>query len=299
MLSPARTVPIALLSETPLGIGGVSTTTTDGGLTWTNDPLPSGIEALFGVSCPTTSDCTAVDGSTVVATTSSGATWHAQTVPPNVVDLSAVSCSSSSSCTAVGRSSNTSHFIIGTSDAGQDWSPQSVPSGIDFSPDGGVPGHALCLRARGATDHQWQCCHRRHNRRGNDLVHPRASPFLLSIHLQAFPALRHPFARPSDETTSSTEGVPHSRIRVPTTSPSAIPFRCGMVPTRIRTFFFRSTNRATRVCSLSTLLCPARRRLRCSKTVSTPKPCSFCTASGGRWSSSRSISAAMMTRAVL
>jgi photosystem II stability/assembly factor-like uncharacterized protein len=119
---------------------GVGITTTNGGLTWTNDVLPSGVQALFGVSCPTASDCTAIDGSTVIATTTGGATWHTQSTPPNLVDLSAVSCPSSSSCIAVGRSSSggAGALILETSDGGQVWSPESAPSGIDFSPDGGV-----------------------------------------------------------------------------------------------------------------------------------------------------------------
>jgi photosystem II stability/assembly factor-like uncharacterized protein/lysophospholipase L1-like esterase len=120
--------------------GGVSITTTNGGQTWTNDLLPSGVQALFGVSCPTAADCTAIDGSSVIATTTGGATWHAQTTPPDLVDLSAVSCPSSSRCIAVGRSSSGGDgaLMLGTSDGGQVWSPQSAPSGIDFSPDGGV-----------------------------------------------------------------------------------------------------------------------------------------------------------------
>ena len=117
--------------------GGVSLTTRDGGHTWTNDPLPSGISALSGISCPTTTACTAVDLNTVVQTTDGAATWQAQNTPPNLVNLSAVSCSSSSSCVVVGRSS-TGSLILGTSDGGHDWSPQVVPAGIEFSPEGGV-----------------------------------------------------------------------------------------------------------------------------------------------------------------
>ena len=60
--------------------------TTDGGVTWTSQTVPSGVQILSAIACPAaTSDCIAVgytvdslgsaNGATIVATTNGGATW--------------------------------------------------------------------------------------------------------------------------------------------------------------------------------------------------------------------------------
>jgi hypothetical protein len=91
---------------------GVAVATTDGGVTWTAQTVPSGIFTLDGVSCASTSDCVAVgDDSSesigvIVATTDAGTTWTSQTTPSGVANLNGASCGSTSVCEAVGLNQN-------------------------------------------------------------------------------------------------------------------------------------------------------------------------------------------------
>ena len=67
------------------------------GLRLDAQPIPAEVSGLNGISCATTSDCTAVGfgifGSPVVIGTSDGGTsWTPETVPPGVGILTAVSC---------------------------------------------------------------------------------------------------------------------------------------------------------------------------------------------------------------
>jgi hypothetical protein len=107
-------------------------------------PLPSGVigMSLLGVSCVTTSACTAVGqgtttgGQEVVALEHwNGSSWAVQSAPsiPNSGDafLSAVSCFSASACTAVGTYDNTtvSHDVpLVERWNGTSWSLQSAPN---------------------------------------------------------------------------------------------------------------------------------------------------------------------------
>jgi hypothetical protein len=108
--------------------------TTDGGVTWSVQSLPSGSGQLLGVSCTSTSLCEAVGvGSTsgtgnVVGTTNGGATWSTQAIPSGVGGLASISCASSTSCEAVGEESTGFAAIIGTHDGGSTWASESVPS---------------------------------------------------------------------------------------------------------------------------------------------------------------------------
>ncbi len=105
-------------------------------------PDPSGARrARFrGVSCPSTSSCTAVgsytthSGSTVtLAERLTGSRWSIQSVPDPAgasnVELGAVSCSSTALCTTVGDYGNRSGKSVTLAERwdGRRWSIQSVP----------------------------------------------------------------------------------------------------------------------------------------------------------------------------
>ena len=75
---------------------------------------------LYGVACPTASECFAVGaGGTVLQTTNSGVSWVSQT-SGSTSQLNAASCQSSSSCWAVGAGGT----VLATTNAGATWSPQ-------------------------------------------------------------------------------------------------------------------------------------------------------------------------------
>jgi len=104
--------------------------------------LPTGVQSLQAVDCPTTLRCWAVGSTvataqapstaTVVTTGNGGATWRTQTVPAGVTYLTGIACSDVRTCTAVGQvETNGSGMgaIITTLDGGRTWTLQSVPTG--------------------------------------------------------------------------------------------------------------------------------------------------------------------------
>lgn len=112
--------------------------TTDGGATWTNQTVPSGVASLDAVACPSPATCYAVgfgggsyDG-VIVATTDGGTTWRSQSTPVGGDDtsgyLSGVACPSTTTCYAVGSDEGTSTAdILATTNGGATWMAQ-VPA---------------------------------------------------------------------------------------------------------------------------------------------------------------------------
>ena len=109
--------------------GSVIRTSSDGGSTWTASIVPAGL-SLTAVSCPTTTDCTAVGadstGATIVGTDDGWQTVHAETLPTSVgyTDLAAISCPTTSFCMAVGG-----NLILTTTDGGSAWTVDTIPIG--------------------------------------------------------------------------------------------------------------------------------------------------------------------------
>ena len=113
---------------------GVVVVTTDGGTTWTTPNLPGATTALYGVSCPTASDCFAVSangGGSVVATTDGGTTWNRQKLPSTVQDLTSISCPTASNCWAGGYGFGV-NLVVSTTTSGNTWAAQTPPSGYAF-----------------------------------------------------------------------------------------------------------------------------------------------------------------------
>ena len=142
---------------------GAVVATTDGGGTWSSQglpsdigqTLPSGLYALNGVSCATSSDCWAVGASSsnagiVVATTNGGSTWSSQSLPSNVSLLDGASCPTSGHCWAVGATSSHAGVVVATTNGGGTWDSQRLPSGISILKGISCPTGSGC-RAVGAT----------------------------------------------------------------------------------------------------------------------------------------------------
>ncbi len=120
------------------------------GVAWTSANLPSGITALSGVSCASSSDCWIVGATTT--TTASGTTntpmilnssangiagaWQTQTPPTGGTSLQGISCGSTSNCvaegTAVVSQASTGPYVIYTTDAGSTWTQSTPPPGMNF-----------------------------------------------------------------------------------------------------------------------------------------------------------------------
>ncbi|MHB8264231.1 MAG: WD40/YVTN/BNR-like repeat-containing protein, partial [Acidimicrobiales bacterium] len=122
--------------------------TIDGGATWTEQSVPSGLGASYldGVSFGSASDGVAAgficqptscaSGSTyspvILSSTDGGATWGAVQVPGHPSVINDVSCAAGSSdCWAVGWSSTTSPPILSSTDGGATWTLQALPSNVN------------------------------------------------------------------------------------------------------------------------------------------------------------------------
>jgi hypothetical protein len=92
---------------------GLIEMSTDGGLSFTDEPVPSGTPELNGVTCYDTLHCVAVGGSTVLVSADGGANWSLESAGSF---LSSVVCFSDAHCIAGGRSD-----AVVTSDGGMTW----------------------------------------------------------------------------------------------------------------------------------------------------------------------------------
>jgi hypothetical protein len=104
--------------------------------------LPTGVQSLQAVDCPTAVRCWAVgstvgtalapSSATVVTTKDGGATWKVQNVPSTVGYLAGIACTSVRACTAVGQvgaDGTGPGAILSTQDGGSTWTLQPVPAG--------------------------------------------------------------------------------------------------------------------------------------------------------------------------
>jgi photosystem II stability/assembly factor-like uncharacterized protein len=124
---------IAVGNATQRSAGFVATTA-DGGNTWAEQSLPSGLSSLTSLACMTASQCMAVGtrgdgaqmGPAIVATTDGGSTWSYTDIPSAPTSLTSIACTASR-CWAAGAASGTAALLSGTP-AG--WSSLSVPQGV-------------------------------------------------------------------------------------------------------------------------------------------------------------------------
>ena len=111
--------------------GGLVEVSSNGGASFTGEPLPAGVPALFGVACPDATHCFAVGGSVFIASTDGGQSWNIQSQAG--IDLYTVACESDDACVSSGFNgngdSNQSYFY--TANGGTTWTMTSPsPAGI-------------------------------------------------------------------------------------------------------------------------------------------------------------------------
>jgi hypothetical protein len=106
---------------TPNGAAVVATT--DGGSTWTLQPVPATVAYLSGISCSDQRHCTAVGqaGQTangqgaIITTADGGATWQAATLPAGVLDVTAIACQADRRCIATGSTASGTTALVSVS----------------------------------------------------------------------------------------------------------------------------------------------------------------------------------------
>ncbi len=108
--------------------------TTNGGATWTREPMPNP-GGTFGdtygpISCSTASDCVTIsDFDKSEITTDGGRSWSSGgALPSSLVKVSAVECPTPSECLALGQTSGSA--LVYTRNGGSSWSMAKLPPGI-------------------------------------------------------------------------------------------------------------------------------------------------------------------------
>jgi photosystem II stability/assembly factor-like uncharacterized protein len=80
--------------------------TTDGGARWTREQAPPGSRSMLGISCFTTTRCTATgwNGSTslIAETSDGGRSWQPEALPAGASTLGSLTCSPHGYCLAAG-----------------------------------------------------------------------------------------------------------------------------------------------------------------------------------------------------
>lgn len=105
-------------------------------ITWAGPETSPTTSTLYGVSCPDTSHCFAVGGTTsagkIIATSNAAAanpTWSTQTPPGGAAgQYNAISCADDNDCVVVGNTTAGAPLIVATSNGGSTWSKQTPPS---------------------------------------------------------------------------------------------------------------------------------------------------------------------------
>ncbi len=123
------------------GLSGntISAVTSNGGLDWTVQQLPSEVGSLTGISCPTTQACFAVGqasepynsftpGGIVVSTSNGGSSWTIQDIPGGVSSLTGISCAASSDCWVVGSNTASVPVMLSTTNGGTTWTATTPPA---------------------------------------------------------------------------------------------------------------------------------------------------------------------------
>ncbi len=114
-----------------IGLGQIMATT-DGGNSWTDQAVPSGVTYLEGIACSSTSDCVAVGShnpGVILATTNAGTTWSIADSVTSASSMWGATCLPSLVCFAVGDGA-TGGIVLKSTDGGTTWTAQVLPSGI-------------------------------------------------------------------------------------------------------------------------------------------------------------------------
>ena len=129
--------------------GGVASTSTDGGTTWTQGALASGEPVLFAVDCPSTANCVAVGQGASARSTDGGATWTSSTLPTSNTTLLGVDCPNATLCVSVGVSpGNAGPYegqLLVSSNGGTTWTVPSLPAAFGALGSIACPSATFCV----------------------------------------------------------------------------------------------------------------------------------------------------------
>lgn len=126
---PSATECVAVGADAKLG--GVASTSNDGGSTWVQEKLDANEPQLDAVACFNVANCVAVGAGATVRTSDGGKTWSSSSIPTGNTTLLGVSCPNVTSCVAVGVSPGVDGPYVGqllvSTDGGTTWSAPKLP----------------------------------------------------------------------------------------------------------------------------------------------------------------------------
>ena len=125
-----------ILVVAAIGVGVLIAAPAALAITWAGPETSPTTSTLYGVSCPDTSHCFAVGGTTSAGTiidtanaASTSPTWRTQTPPSTATgQYNAISCSDDNDCVVVGNTSGGAPLIVATTNGGSKWSKQTPPT---------------------------------------------------------------------------------------------------------------------------------------------------------------------------
>lgn len=142
--------------STPSASAPAPTPTTGPAPTWVARSVPAGVGLLQAVACPSPTTCLAVGGAGfgqgpgwIVASRDGGRSWQLLDTSAQV-SLAAIACPSATVCTAVGGGADSSGqgFVPGalvTTDGGQRWSAETLPSSLGLVSGVACPSTTTCV----------------------------------------------------------------------------------------------------------------------------------------------------------
>jgi hypothetical protein len=111
----------------------VAFTTTDAGLRWSSETIPSQLGALDDIACPSSTVCIAI-GSGIARTTDGGATWVTATPPSGLGSLNSVTCPTSPFCmiggAGTGSGASSPSMASVSHDSAVTWSRGVIAGGV-------------------------------------------------------------------------------------------------------------------------------------------------------------------------
>ncbi len=130
-------------------LGGVASTSLNGGGTWSQGAMEANEPQLDAVDCSTTSVCVAVGQGATVRSTDGGKTWTSNAIPTTNTTLLGVNCPSATTCVSVGVSPNATGPYGGqlliSSNGGTTWSVPTLPASMGALGSVDCPTSTFCV----------------------------------------------------------------------------------------------------------------------------------------------------------
>jgi photosystem II stability/assembly factor-like uncharacterized protein len=127
----------------------VTASSADGGVTWTNQSLPTGTPPLDAVACVKGSHSCVGVGQGTITYTSDGSHWTDAAIPLANTTLIGADCRATSLCVASGVTNNPDGAyrgaIVRSTDGGASWQPATLPSGTGGIGDVVCPSASDCI----------------------------------------------------------------------------------------------------------------------------------------------------------